>query len=182
VARRKASSPGATDAREARRGDLLGRRIGAEAKPNVATKQALAFHPLGQQGRSPERLAAFSDDALALRFAELHAGDLRYVAKWSIWMRWDGTRWQADDTLAVFDSARAVCRAAAESAKPPLAQDLTSAKTVAAARAAGALRPAPRCHRRSSGTRTRGCSTHRRAFDLRTARCARTAPAIISPT
>ena len=47
-------------------------------------------------------------------------------------MRWDGTRWQADDTLAVFDSARAVCRAAAESAKAKLAKELTSAKTVAA--------------------------------------------------
>ena len=98
---------------EARRGDLLGRRIGAEAKPNVATKQALAFHPFGQQGRSPERLAAFSDDALALRFAELHANDLRYVAEWSKWLRCDGMRWQVDNTLAVFDSVRVICRAAA---------------------------------------------------------------------
>ena len=47
-------------------------------------------------------------------------------------MRWEGTRWQADDTLAVFDSARAVCRAAAKSANPRLAKELTSAKTVAA--------------------------------------------------
>jgi putative DNA primase/helicase len=88
--------------------------------------------PFGQRERSTARLSEFSDDALALRFAELHAGDLRYVAKWSIWIRWDGTRWQADDTLAVFDSARAVCRAAAESAKARLAKELTSAKTIAA--------------------------------------------------
>ena len=89
--------------------------------------------PFGQQGRPPERLAAFSDDALALRFAELHAADLRYVDRWSTWMRYDGMRWQADDTLAVFDRARVVCRtAAAEAAESKLAKELTSAKTVAA--------------------------------------------------
>lgn len=89
--------------------------------------------PFGQKKQRPaERLAEFSDDALALRFAELHASDLRFVAKWSVWMRWDGTRWQDDDTLAVFDSARGVCRTAAKSAKPRLAKELTSAKTVAA--------------------------------------------------
>jgi putative DNA primase/helicase len=75
----------------------------------------------------------FSDDALALRFAELHARDLRYVARWSQWLRWDGNRWRPDDTLAVFDSARAVCRTAAVGCnKTRLAKELTSAKTVAA--------------------------------------------------
>jgi putative DNA primase/helicase len=34
----------------------------------------------------------FSDDALALRFAERYGDELRYVAKWSQWLRWTGTR------------------------------------------------------------------------------------------
>ena len=75
----------------------------------------------------------FSDDALALRFAELHANDLRYVADWSRWLRYDGKRWQFDNTLAVFDSARVICRAAADECnKTRLAKELVSAKTVAA--------------------------------------------------
>jgi putative DNA primase/helicase len=75
----------------------------------------------------------FSDDALALRFADQHVDDLRYVAEWSKWLRWNGARWQFDDTLAAFDSARGICRAAAaECNKAKLAKELASAKTVAA--------------------------------------------------
>jgi putative DNA primase/helicase len=83
----------------------------------------------GQDARPPE----FSDEALALRFAELHADHLRYVAAWSRWLSWDGTRWQFDDTLAAYDLARKVCRvAAAKCNKAKLASVLASAKTVAA--------------------------------------------------
>ena len=41
---------------------------------------------------------AFSEEALALEFATRHAGDLRYVAQWGKWYRWDGTRWAEDKT------------------------------------------------------------------------------------
>ncbi|OAI28690.1 hypothetical protein A1351_11335 [Methylosinus sp. R-45379] len=76
---------------------------------------------------------AFSDEALALRFAELHAGDLRYVAAWGKWLSWTGTHWQFDETLHAFDLARAVCReAAAECNKSKIANVIASAKTVAA--------------------------------------------------
>jgi putative DNA primase/helicase len=54
----------------------------------------------------------FSEDALALRFSELYADDLRYVARWAQWLRWDGTRWAEDTTLNVYDLARAICREA----------------------------------------------------------------------
>jgi putative DNA primase/helicase len=54
----------------------------------------------------------FSEEALALRFSEQYTEDLRYVSRWGEWMRWDGMRWVADDTLHVFDLARRVCRAA----------------------------------------------------------------------
>ena len=46
---------------------------------------------------------AFSDEALALRFAQRHAATLRYVALWSRWMIWDGSTWKADDTRLAFN-------------------------------------------------------------------------------
>jgi putative DNA primase/helicase len=79
------------------------------------------------------RPPAFSDDALALCFADQHVCELRYVAEWGKWLCWDGARWQFDHTLAVFDSARATCRAAAAKCnKFKLAKELASARTRAA--------------------------------------------------
>ena len=78
--------------------------------------------------RPPE----FSDDALALRFADRHADELRYVAAWSRWLRWVGTHWQGDDTLAAFDRARIICRQAATECNARFRKGLASAKTVAA--------------------------------------------------
>lgn len=76
---------------------------------------------------------AFSDDALADQFSERHAEDLRYVAAWGQWYGWKDCRWQQDDTLAVYDEARNVCRdAAADCNKPRDAKGIASAKTVAA--------------------------------------------------
>jgi putative DNA primase/helicase len=82
-----------------------------------------------EQPRPP----AFSDEALALRFAEIHENDLRFVAAWGRWLSWDGMRWQFDDTLTAYDMVRKVCRAAAaECNKEKIATILASAKTVAA--------------------------------------------------
>lgn len=79
--------------------------------------------------RPPE----FTDEALALRFAERHAGDLRYVAAWGRWLHWTGRRWEFDDTLKAFDLARRICREAATTAKESrVASSLASASTVAA--------------------------------------------------
>lgn len=76
---------------------------------------------------------AFTDEALALRFAERHAGDLRYVAAWSRWLCWHGSCWQFDVTLCAFDLARQICReAAAECSTRTVAAAVASAKTVAA--------------------------------------------------
>jgi putative DNA primase/helicase len=52
----------------------------------------------------------WSDDRLALAFAERHANELRYVALWSKWLAWDGTRWRIDETRDVFDRVRQLCR------------------------------------------------------------------------
>ena len=77
------------------------------------------------------RAPPFTDEALALRFAETHANGLRYVAAWNRWLRWDGTRWQFDDTLFAFDLARKICRrAAAECSDNKTKKLLASAKTV----------------------------------------------------
>ncbi|MGD0420626.1 MAG: phage/plasmid primase, P4 family [Xanthobacteraceae bacterium] len=79
------------------------------------------------------RPPAFSDEALALGFAEQHAEHLRYVAVWGRWLRWDGVRWRSDDTLYAFHLARRRCREAAHSCdKPKISATLASAKTVAA--------------------------------------------------
>ena len=65
----------------------------------------------------------FADEALALRFAERHADDLRYVAARSKWMAWDGVKWRRDDTLAAFDMARRICREAATECNKPKYRD-----------------------------------------------------------
>jgi hypothetical protein len=35
------------------------------------------------------RPPAFSDDALALRYCDRHENDLRFVAAWGKWFRWE---------------------------------------------------------------------------------------------
>jgi putative DNA primase/helicase len=75
----------------------------------------------------------FTEDALALRFSELHKNDLRFIATKNSWLKWDGTRWYAEATYLAFDLARQSCRAAAEqfgNGKKP--GSVYSAKTVAA--------------------------------------------------
>jgi hypothetical protein len=90
-----------------------------------------------EQLREPEADAseapAFSDEALALRFATERAADTRHVAAWSKWLRYAGTRWHTDETIGTFDTARAVCRMVAREAnKASMRRTLASAKTVAA--------------------------------------------------
>lgn len=88
-----------------------------------------------ERAPAPEaaRPPAFSDEALALRFAERHSDDLRFVAKWGQWLSWTGTHWRFDDTLHAFDRAREICREAAETCNTRrIASALASAKTVAA--------------------------------------------------
>ncbi len=80
-----------------------------------------------------QRPPHFSDEALALRFAERHADDLRYVATWGRWLRWDGMQWHFDETKHAFNRARHICREAASQANDLRDQmAVASAKTVAA--------------------------------------------------
>jgi putative DNA primase/helicase len=79
------------------------------------------------------RPPAFTDDDLALRFADRHVDDLRYVAVWAKWMHYAGTIWATDETRLAFTLARAICREAASKCnKEKTASALASAKTRAA--------------------------------------------------
>jgi putative DNA primase/helicase len=79
--------------------------------------------------RPPE----FSDDALADAFAERHQHDLRYVALWGRWLRFDAQCWRQDDTLSVFDQVRMICREATTNCtQDRVRMSVASAKTVAA--------------------------------------------------
>ena len=75
---------------------------------------------------------AFSDDALALKFAAQHGDTMKYVAAWSKWMIFDGVQWAADDTRLAFNRARSICREAAAECNDKSAKHLASGKTRAA--------------------------------------------------
>jgi putative DNA primase/helicase len=79
------------------------------------------------------RPPAFSDEALALRFAERYATEWRYVAAFGRWFVYNGMHWRTDETLEVFHLIRQICReAAAECRKNGLSLSLASASTVRA--------------------------------------------------
>jgi putative DNA primase/helicase len=68
---------------------------------------------------------------LAERFAERHAGALRYVSEVGSWYLYKDGRWRRENTLLAFDLARQLCvEVSQETKKEPKA--LRSAKTVAA--------------------------------------------------
>jgi putative DNA primase/helicase len=111
----------------------------------------------------------FTEDALALRFSERHAHDLRYVAIRNQWYKWDGIRWAPESTLLAFDLARASCRDAARdygNGTPP--SKLYTAKTVAA------VQLLARADRRQAATleqfdtNTSLITTSDQTYDLRT--------------
>ena len=110
-----------------------------KAKPTAAAHEEREKKSHGNGSERPEeaetdpRPPAFSDEALALRFADRYAGNLRYVASMGKWLLWNGRHWRLDDTLFAFSCARRICReAAAECNKPKTSSVLASAKTVAA--------------------------------------------------
>jgi putative DNA primase/helicase len=89
----------------------------------------------------------YSDEFLALRFADRHAEALRYVAQWCRWMKWDDTRWVKDLTLEARDLARAVCREASSKCG-----GLQIGMKVASARAVSAIEALAKADRRLAAT------------------------------
>jgi putative DNA primase/helicase len=74
----------------------------------------------------------FSDESIAIEFAERYKNLLRYVAKWSKWFVFNGLRWREDSTLECFDQARKLCREFAAAAEPEVASTIASSAKVAA--------------------------------------------------
>lgn len=106
------------------------------ADPHEILDTMLSEQPSKDQDDVPHP-AEYADDALALRFSAVHGDDLRFVNLWNRWLRWDGARWDVDDTLHVFDLARVVARqASAEILQAgghrQLAGSVASGRTVAA--------------------------------------------------
>jgi putative DNA primase/helicase len=105
-----------------------------EAKKRL--RQQAKEEKMREAEAEPDRPPEFSDEALALAFAERHADDLRYVAAWGRWLLWTGSHWRHDDTLRAFSLAREICRmwaaTALEGGLTKVAAAVASAKTVAA--------------------------------------------------
>jgi len=76
----------------------------------------------------PADKAVDLEDRVALEFAEKRADDLRYIAKSSQWMQWDGTCWQSEDTLTAFDQSRVLCRGAGDARAKTVAAVVTLAR------------------------------------------------------
>jgi putative DNA primase/helicase len=75
----------------------------------------------------------FTEDAMAQRFAERHADNLRYIARKGQWFQWDLARWREEETLLVFELVRLGIREDARqygNGKPP--REIFRAKTFAA--------------------------------------------------
>jgi putative DNA primase/helicase len=53
----------------------------------------------------------FTDLGNAKRIVNRHSGELRYVAKWSSWLRWDGRSWTRDEVGSVMELAKQTVRA-----------------------------------------------------------------------
>lgn len=83
--------------------------------------------------RSPTA-PAFSEEAMALYFAQIQEGRLRYIPAWGQWKHWDGRRWAHDEKLYGLDRVREICRQTsalyAEVAKGPAGpKGIASSKT-----------------------------------------------------
>jgi Primase C terminal 2 (PriCT-2)/D5 N terminal like len=104
-----------------------------DAKASEQHAQDVHVGDDGTEAAQEHRAPTFSEESLALIFANRHERNLRYVAKWGSWMQWDGARWAFDETMCAFSLSRAICREAASVCKRPnTARAIATAKTVAA--------------------------------------------------
>jgi len=106
----------------------------ADVSPSHLTEAAVEVRK--RRAPSPpisrEEVKPHTDEALALAFAERHAGHLRYVAVWNRWLIYDAVVWRHDDTLQVFTLARELCRDDSAAAPARDKARILSAKTFAA--------------------------------------------------
>jgi putative DNA primase/helicase len=86
-----------------------------------------ADQPTANRRNTPDS----SEDALALAFTKRHGKDLRYVAAWNRWLKWNGACWVVENTLLPFDYSRKICREFSSLEKEAIARQIASAKTTA---------------------------------------------------
>jgi len=83
---------------------------------NGSGATVLSFPPRSEPeniGYAPE----FSEEGMALAFAEKYKNKLRYVHAKRCWVEWDGTQWVDEKTLRAYDLIRQECRISAAIAK-----------------------------------------------------------------
>jgi putative DNA primase/helicase len=91
------------------------------------------YLPNDNEDEDDEKAPPFSEEALALEFANRHGGEARHVAAWNKWLLYDGRCWRADEKKRVFALSRQLCRSMAMAVnKRTEAKRLASARTVAA--------------------------------------------------
>jgi hypothetical protein len=124
-------TPGAT-----RQGRKQERDAGSRHETSNGRANAKAIH------------AEISDSSLARSFAYIHQNELRYVAFWNRWLRFDGTRWVTGETRHAFDLVHDHCRNAARS------QDTTARKALEAAKKVAAVHTLAQADRRLAAEST----------------------------
>jgi putative DNA primase/helicase len=120
--------------------------LGTEALDGISVDDDSASFTNGYD-KIDARPPPFTDEALALEFADRHADDLRHVSVWGKWLIWIGTHWRVDDTLQAVDHTRAICRRAASSCNQP-----RTAAAVASAKTIGAVERLAKADRRLAAT------------------------------
>lgn len=85
-----------------------------------------------QELEAAQRPLEWTDDQLAMHFAGAHPG-FRYVATEARWLRWEGSVWRDDATLAVWDAVRVYLRFRIQLSRDAnVTRRVLSAQTVAA--------------------------------------------------
>jgi hypothetical protein len=69
-----------------------------------------------EKARQRAQAAQYSDSALAWRFCQEHAADVKYLATVGRWLVWDSRHWREDVTELAFDLTVNVCNAASQRA------------------------------------------------------------------
>lgn len=107
----------------------LQREFKALLTKDIAEKGAL------DKPSTPASLAApeHSEDEIATLFVGRHVNDWRHVPAFGTWFKWTGTHWAQNETRAIGEDIRQVCRtAAANAGSAQLARRLASQKTILA--------------------------------------------------
>jgi putative DNA primase/helicase len=102
--------------------DWLDYHAGSQEAPKATKKK-------DGRGKNEARGRAGLQDDVALDFAALHIETFRFVAIWNRWLKWHGHRWCVEDTLAAFDEARTLCRAAGDARAKTVAAVVTLARS-----------------------------------------------------